>query len=167
MQDANASPLSVADLITRLERSRRSLMDAIAGLDEEGFRSRPRSGEWTAAAVLSHLLATERVILERAQSALTQVGYHVTSQTEEERQEGARLAQRVPVPQIVHGLLAQRRDTLRLLERLSPDELARRFNHQRRGEQSVGGLFQHIAEHEEEHAEQISALRARAAARQA
>ena len=135
-------------------------MNAIAGLDEPGFRARPVAGEWTAAEVLSHLLSTERIVINRAQAALAQKSDIVIPQTDDERQEGARLAQRLPVPQIVHGLLAQRRDTLRLLDRLSAGELARRFQHQRWGERTVVWLFERAAEHEEEHACQIRTLRA-------
>ena len=164
MPDEQAPHVSISDIVARLERSRRSLMEAIAGLDEEGFRARAQHGGWTAAETLSHLLSTERIILERAQAALTQEGYRVISQTEDERQEGARLAQRMPVPQIVHGLLAQRRDVVTLLEPLSPRQLSRPYRQESRGELTVGWLFQHIAEHEEEHAEQI---RAQLAVRQA
>lgn len=139
-------------------------MDAIAGLDEQGFRVRTQSGEWTAAEVLAHLLSTERLFTQRARAALDQVDFVITPRTEDERQEGARMAQRMPVPQIVHGLLAQRRDTLRLLDGLSDEHLARSVRHPRWGEQSVAWLFRRIAEHEAEHAEQVRSLRAQPAA---
>ncbi len=142
-------------------------MDAIGGLDEEGFRLRPREGEWTAAEVLTHILMTEHVFADRARAVLAQDGLLVASITDQERSEQARSAQRMPVPQIVHGLLAQRRDVLGLLEPLSPQQLRRPFRHERRGELAAGWLFQRIAEHEEEHAGQIRAQRAQPAARQA
>ena len=142
-------------------------MDAIAGLDEEGFRMRPRPDDWTAAEVLAHVLITEHLFVDRARAALAQDNVSVAPMDDEERQEQARSAQRMPVPQIVHGLLAQRRDTVRLLEPLSPQQLSRPFRHERRGQLTASWLFQHVAEHEEEHAQQISALRAQATARQA
>ena len=157
MPDNQTPHVSIADIVARLEQSRRSLMEAISGLDEEGFRARPQQGGWTAAETLAHLLITERNSTGRARTALAEDNPQFAWVGDEQLEEQARSAQRMPVPQIVHGLLAQRRDTLHLLERLSPDELSRRFHHQRWGEQSVGGLFQHIADHEEEHAGQIRA----------
>jgi hypothetical protein len=63
------------------------------------------------------------------------------------------------VPQIVHGLLASRRDTLAFLEGLTPEQLARPVRHPAYGD--VGRLFPHIAEHEVEHAHQIQTVRER------
>ena len=139
-------------------------MDAIAGLDEEGFRARPRSGEWTAEEVLTHLFITERNSTDRAQRVLIEDNPFVAWIGDEELQEQARSAQRMPVPQIVHGLLAQRRIVLGLLAPLSPQQLGRPYRHERRGDLTAGWLFQRIGEHEEEHAGQIRALRAQEAA---
>ncbi len=142
-------------------------MDAIAGMDEEAFRARRRSGEWNGAEVLAHVLAVETLLAERAENALTREGYVATRATEEELDEQARrMAQRMPVPQILHGLLAQRRDTLRLLGGLSPSDLSRTFQHPRLGEHNVAGIFEHLAEHDREHGEQIAALRREPAPRQ-
>ena len=63
--------------------------------------------------------------------------------------------------------LSERRDVVTLLEPLSPQQLGRPYGQEHRGQLTVGWLFQYIAEHEEEHAEQIRALRAQPAARQA
>jgi hypothetical protein len=65
-----------------------------------------------------------------------------------------------PVPQILHGLLAVRRDTLRRIEALPADQLARPVRHAAYGDATVARLFEHIAEHEEEHAAQIRTIRA-------
>lgn len=148
----------------RLEASRDALMEAMAGLDEEGFRARPELSEWSAAEVLAHLLHTETVQMERVDKALVEEGFTATPVTQEQRHEEAKLAQRMPVPQLLHGLLAQRRDTLRRFDRLSQPELSQPFHHPSRGELTVAWLFQHTAEHEEEHAAEIRALRELAAA---
>ena len=142
-----------------LEQSRAELMDAMAGLDEAGFRTRPDSATWSVAEALAHLLDTERTLRTDAEAAREQHDYFVTSKTDAERQEAARLAQRMAVPQLVHGLLAERRDTLRLLAGLSREELERPLRHEARGELKVGWLFRHLAEHEADHAAQIRTLR--------
>ncbi len=134
-------------------------MDAITGLDDSAFRARAASGEWTAAEVLAHLLATERILADRAHVVLAQDNPFFASMTDEERSEHAGSAQRKPVPQIVHGLLAQRRDVLRLLEPLTAQQLARPYRHERRGDLTEASLFARMAEHESEHAGQIVLLR--------
>ena len=155
---------STVEFRDRLEVSRDALMDAIAGLDEEGFRARPGASEWTAAEALAHLLRMEAVLMQRTQAALAEEGFVVTPVSPDERLEQVKLAQRMPVPQLLHGLLAQRRDTLRLLDGLSQTQLTKTFHHPRWGERTITWLFQHTAEHEEEHAAQIRALRVQKAA---
>ena len=136
-------------------------MEAIAGLDEEGFRARPAPGEWSPAEVLAHLLLDEAKLLEYAGAAL-QADAAIPFITDEERETHAEdAARRMPVPQIVHGLLARRRDTLALLERLTPEQLDRPVRHPAYGDVRVARLFQHVAEHEEEHAHQIRTVRER------
>ena len=134
-------------------------MDAISGLDDTALRARAAPGEWTTAEVLAHLLTTERNSLERARTVLTQDNPLVAWIPDEELEQQARSAQRMPVPQIVHGLLAQRRDVQRLLETLTPDQLSRPYRHERRGDLTAASLFQRMAEHESEHADQVRTLR--------
>ena len=166
MHDERRSQRSTAELIAQLEESRRSLMDAITGLDEEGFRARSASGGWTSAEVLAHLLATERTSLGRARRVLTEDNPTIEWISDDDLDQQARSAQRMPVPQIVHGLLAQRRDVVTLLETLSPQQLSRPYKQERRGQLTAGWLFRRIAEHEDEHAEQIRALRGQSAMRE-
>ena len=151
--------LSAGDLTARLAHSRAALTAAIEGMDEEAFRRRTASGDWNAAEVLAHLLAHERRFLELAQRALAEERPAVQSRGEGQQLEEAKAAQRMPVPQIVHGLLAQRRDTLRVLERLGAAELERPLQHSRLGEISPRWLFRRLAEHETEHAQQITSMR--------
>jgi uncharacterized damage-inducible protein DinB len=134
-------------------------MDAISGLDEAGLRARPAAGSWTAAEVLTHLLTTERLFVERARAGLDADGYEIVPSSDAERTAHLDLAKRMAVPQIVHGLLAARRDTERLLAAVTDASLERRLHHPRLGEITVGWLFGHIADHEVEHAGQIRELR--------
>jgi hypothetical protein len=153
-----------AELGALLEASKKTLMDARSGLDEEGFRVRPDPSEWSAAEVLAHLWASERAFTELAQAALSQTHLSIAPVTEAHRHAQTKLAERAPVPQILHGLLAQRRGTARLLEGLSSEQLARTLLEPNGDEQSVAGLFKRTAEHENEHAAQIRALRLQPAA---
>jgi len=167
MEEERTSSKSPADLIARLGQSRRSLMDAIAGLDEEGFRDRHRSGEWTAAEVLAHLFSTERIFIDRARKAIEHEGYRATPVSNDVREEHLGMAKRMPVPQIIHGLLAQRRETLAFVGSVSEGDLGSTLSHPARGEQTALWQIEHVIEHEQEHAEQLRTVRAAAPAAKA
>ena len=156
--------VAAATMGGRLETSRATLMDAVAGLDDEGFRGRSGTSGWTAAEILAHLLDMERVLMIWAHEAIGADDAVVAPIGDDERFEQAALALRMAVPQLIHGLLARRRDTARFLARLSDLELARPLSHPDWGSLTVGMLFQRIAGHEEAHASQIKALRVEAIA---
>jgi len=135
-------------------------MTAISGLDDTAFRARPEPAAWTPAEVLAHLLSVERARLEQVRQVLAQDNAFVRWIDDDKvDQEVRAAAKRMPVPQIVHGLLAQRRAVVGLLETLSTQQLERRYQHERRGEHTAGWLFYRMAEHESEHARQIASLR--------
>ncbi len=156
--------VAAATMSGRLETSRATLMGAVAGLDDEGFRGRSGTGGWTAAEILAHLLDMERVLMIWAHEAISADDVVVAPICDDERLEQAALARRMAVPQLIHGLFARRRDTARFLAGLSDLELARPLFHPDWGSLTVGMLFQRIAEHEEAHASQIKALRVEAIA---
>ena len=152
--------LSANELAAKLEGSRAALHAAIEGMDEEAFRRRTAPGEWNAAELLAHLLAHEHRMQELAQLALNEDNPAVRSRGDQAHIDGAKAAQRMPVPQIVHGLLAQRRDTLRVLQPLASQQLARAVQHSRMGDMSVSALMRKVVDHEIEHATQITSMRA-------
>ena len=160
------APSTPDALRARLEASRRALFDAIEGLDEEGFRRRPGPSQWSPAEVLAHLLLMEQQLLTWAQAALAAPDeYEFVWLSEDARRDQAQAAQRMPVPQILHGLLAQRRETVWLLETLDAGQLAKTCRVVGRGSFPVALLFQRMADHEEEHARQVREARAQAAQR--
>jgi uncharacterized damage-inducible protein DinB len=140
-------PEGATDPVDQLERSRRSLMDAIAGLDEETLRTRTGGTAWTTAELLAHLWSAEATLIQRSQLG-TALDLLERLRSDDGRDEARQLAQRMPVPQIVHALLAQRRDTLRALR-------------DRGG--ALDALAAEIARHEMEHAAEVRRLRAPAA----
>ena len=159
-----ASQPSASQLSARLQQSRSELMAAITGLDDSALRARTGSGAWTPAELLAHLLSTERIFIDRARRAIEQDHYVVTPVGGDIREEHLVMAKRMPVPQIVHGLLAQRRDTLQFVESLTQDDLVRTLSHPVRGEQTTLWQIEHVIEHEQEHAREILERRAAAAA---
>jgi hypothetical protein len=148
--------------------ARQRLLAAISGVTEEQFKRRPDdpssdSGKgWSIAEVLAHLLAAEKLRADRIALALRQDGATITPSSPESHQEGARAGRVAPVPQLIHGLLATRRQVEHLLAQAADADngLERCVNHPVHGRQTVGWMLREkVIDHEHEHVEQIEALR--------
>lgn len=161
---------SAAALRRDLATSRERLLNAIAGVSEEQFKRRPAPPTspdaeqgWSIAEVLAHLLASERLRAERIEVALKQDGAAIAPLSPEAQREGARAGRVAPVPQLIHGLLASRRQLERLLDEAEalPDGLERGVTHPVNGRQTVRRMLrEQVIDHEQEHVEQIEALKA-------
>jgi uncharacterized damage-inducible protein DinB len=157
---------SPAELQTALTASRQRLLRAISGVGEEQFKRRPAAAGaepgWCIAEVLAHLLASERLRAERIALALGRDGSPIVPLDPQAQQAEARTGRHAPVPQLIHGLLAVRREVEKLLQRAERIEggLDRAVLHPTAGRQSVGWMIEAmIVQHEAEHAAQIEALR--------
>jgi hypothetical protein len=148
--------MTVSQLKAELHGSRERLFALVDGLREEQFRRIPEGAEWPIAAHLAHLLRTERVFTERAARAVHEDLPTIPS-TRVSNDDDPALAQRLAVPQIVHGLLGVRRELESLLD--LPDVLDRALVHERLGRMTVRDLARKMAHHEREHADAIAALR--------
>jgi hypothetical protein len=148
--------------------ARQRLLDTISGVTEEQFKRRPDdpstdSGKgWSIAEVLAHLLASEKLRADRITLALRQDGASITPSSPESHHEGARVGRVAPVPQLIHGLLATRRQVEHLLAQAADVDngLDRSVHHPVHGTQTVGWMLREkIIDHEHEHVEQIEALK--------
>ena len=122
---------------------------------------------WSIAEVLAHLLQQEKLRAERIELALRQDGAAITPSSPEAQREGARAGRVAPVPQLIHGLLASRRQIEKLLDAAEalPDGLERGVLHPVLGRQTVAWMLRDkVIEHEKEHVAQIEALKASQAA---
>jgi len=151
----------IAELTAQLKSSRKQLFEAIQGFTEEEFHARPDEESWCASEVLMHLLASDQRMRDCIRGALGQPGDAPSALSETERRAEAEVGRQAPVPQLVHGLLASRRETSMLIESLRPEELSRPASHPDLGAVSVGRVLQRIAEHEREHTEQIESIKRR------
>jgi hypothetical protein len=112
------------DLRRELTSGRERLLAAIAGISEEQFKRRPpvtaaKAGDipnWSIAEILSYLLYSERLWGTGIALALTQDGVKVQAGALEAQEDDARRGRMAPVPQLVHGLLASRRQVELLLD---------------------------------------------------
>ncbi|HLF70690.1 MAG TPA: DinB family protein [Dehalococcoidia bacterium] len=153
------------ELRATLSAGRERLLRAIAGVSEEQFKKRPEASDdgpaWSIAEVLAHLLQQEKLRSGRVALRLANDGAPITPSPPEAHLEGARAGRTAPVPQLIHGLLAARRETERLLDQAaSTNALANAVVHPESGRQTIAWLIEEkVAAHEAEHAAQIEKLR--------
>jgi uncharacterized damage-inducible protein DinB len=155
---------------------RARLLETISGVSEEQFKKRPAAPAdeaaptWCIAEVLAHLLQQERLRASRIALALQQDGAKITPSPDEEHFEAARAGRGAPVPQLIHGLLASRREVERFLDEASRLEggLQRTTLHPQLGPQTIAWILEaKIIDHEAEHIAQIEAIKAALAEQQA
>jgi len=149
--------MTVSTLRSDLQGSRERLFALIRGLSEEQFRHVPAGETWSIAAHLAHLLRIERVFAERARRALTEDQPAIPS-TRVQNEHDPALAQRLAVPQIIHGMQASRRELDDLLAGCDEAALSRAMRHERLGLVTVADVAVKMASHEEEHAAAIARL---------
>lgn len=127
-----------------LQKSRDGLLASLRGLGEEQFRHTP-DASWNIATHLAHLLRTERAYVARASAAAR--GERVAKRSPAvDNGDDPALAQRLAVPQIIHGLQAARRQLEALLDEAGGDAL------------TVTHVAGRVAAHESSHAGTIASL---------
>ena len=101
---------------------------------------------------------------ERIDAAIKQDGASITPPAPDAGDEAVRAARISPVPQLIHGLLAVRRQIETQLEKSdpAPATLQRFINHPLQGQQTIEFMLQErVLAHELEHVAQIEALKQR------
>lgn len=157
--------MSPEGLKEALAVTRERLLRAISGVTEEQFKRRPSSPgggtEWSIAEVLAHLLQSHRLYAGRIRAALDHDGTAITSAPPDAHEEASRIGRAAPVPQLIHGLLAARREIERLIDRAAAEDgMHHAVQHPLHGRQTVEWLLcQKVIDHEREHVEQIEGLR--------
>lgn len=157
--------MSPEELKDDLNRTRERLLRAISGVTEEQFKRRPSAGEgeaaWSIAEILAHLLQNHRLRAGRIALALEKDGAEIEPSTPAAHDEGARVGRSAPVPQLIHGLLAVRREIELLIDRAAKEDgMERAVVHPVYGRQSVASMIKdRVIEHERDHVVQIEALR--------
>lgn len=149
--------MTVSQLSSDLQASRDRLFASVRGLGEEQFRYAPPGERWSIATHLAHLLRIERLLTERVGRALREEQPHVASTGDQNDAEPGR-AQRLAVPQVIHGLLNARRELEALLASCDDAALDRAVQHERLGRVSIGAMAAKVAAHEDEHARAVGSL---------
>jgi hypothetical protein len=146
-------------IIRYYEETRRKLFEAITGLTEEQMRRRADADEWSVAEILAHLPASERRMRLQASTACGRAGSDISFLSDEEREEAAARGATLPLPAIIHDLIAARWETVKFLDGLSAGDFAKRGRHPQYGEMTVEAILGAISYHERQHIEQITELR--------
>src|SRR3954453_8194401 len=139
MTSTMTTPHAADQIRQELASSREPLLAAIAGVSEEQFKRRPaivsHERPWSIAEVLAHLLHLERLRGADVAAALADDGATIEPTSQEEQDKGALVGRMSPVPQLIHGLLASRREIERLLDEAAalPDGLKRSVTHPQHG----------------------------------
>jgi hypothetical protein len=156
----------VALLLRELGAGRAALMLAISGVGEQQFKRLPPASPsdpdpWCVAEVLAHILTDETLWTARMRAALAVDGAGVTPTDRAQSLTSVRNGRQAPVPQLIHGLLAARRDLERVLGAAAAVEgaLARTVSHPQRGNLSIAWIARKLIIHEQEHVAQIESIR--------
>ena len=153
--------MTVVQLRSDLQASRDRIFAPLRELNEEQFRHAAQPGGWSIATHLAHLLRCERLMVERVTRALQEEEPQVAPSGASNDDDVA-LAQHLAVPQIIHGMQAERRAIERLLDDADDATLERAIAHERDGRVTARAMIEKVARHECEHAEEVARLAAEA-----
>ena len=157
---------SVDALLREMRASRERLLSVVAGVSEEQFKRRPpaeaeaTAGRWSIAETLAHLFGAEQRACVRVEALLAGEYAAPFLIGEEARDEEARQGRAVPVPQIIHGLLASRRRLERALAGAAPGDEAASTGGGTVAAEVAAAVREDVIEHELEHVAQIEAIKA-------
>jgi uncharacterized damage-inducible protein DinB len=149
--------MTAPTLRSGLLASREALFASLRGLSEEQFRYVPVGETFSIATHLAHLLRVEGIFTERLRRALVEDEPFIAS-TGVKNDDDPGLAQRLAVPQMIHGMLNVRRDLDALLAGCDDAALERAIIHERRGRMTVAETALKMADHEAEHGVEIAKL---------
>ena len=132
---------------------------AIDGLSVDQMRRPERPGKWSIAAVLQHLADADVVWAWRMRLILAQDRPPITGYDQDQWADRLHYADADPA-EALETFRVLRRANLKLLERATPEDLARVGVHAERGEESLGHLRNLYAGHDLLHLNQIARVRA-------
>jgi hypothetical protein len=146
----------ISDLIARLSASPARIAEATAGWSEGQLRAAPH-GEWSAAAILAHLRATDDILAFRAYMILVRDGAPLASFDERRWAEMAGYI-KADFHISLEAFRLRRAELVAMLRRAGPDDWQRSGLHEERGPITLLAIISDVVEHEEEHCLQLEAI---------
>ena len=147
------------DPLAVLRQTPPALRQAIAGLSDAQLRHPEAPGKWSIVHVLQHLADSDLVWAWRVRLILAHDRPTITGYDQDLWSERLHYGDTDP-RQAVETFHVLRAANLRLLERATPDDMARVGVHSERGEESVGQLCRLYAGHDLLHLNQIARISA-------
>ena len=147
------------DPLAVLRQTPPALRQAIAGLSDAQLRHPEAPGKWSIVHVLQHLADSDLVWAWRVRLILAHDRPTITGYDQDLWSERLQYGDADP-RQAVETFHVLRAANLRLLERATPDDMARVGVHSERGEESVGQLCRLYAGHDLLHLNQIARISA-------
>lgn len=133
------------------------LLLAIHGIRDDDLRRPEAEGRWSIADVIAHLGDLELIYAVRIRSMLA--GASGTLQALPQDAWVERVHRREPVAELLEQFWFHRRMNLRLLERLSDEELSRGGTHPDYGAITIRDAFERIRRHDAKHLAQIERIK--------
>jgi DinB superfamily len=144
-------------IVERIRSSGSSVARAVETVPRDAFNRPPRQGEWSAKETLTHL----RDVVVHVQSLrirrLLYESNPVFTDFDEEEYRRTSLARGEAIGDLLATIVAEHEQLARLLMTLPDAEWSREGRHPALGPMSIELLARRVAEHAEEHAEQITA----------
>jgi hypothetical protein len=146
------------DLIARLSAIPARIGQATAGWSEGQLRAAPAGHDWSAAAVLAHMRASDDILAYRAYMILVRDSAPLPSFDERRWAEVAGYTE-ADFRTSLEAFRLRRAELAAMLRRAGPGDWRRSGVHEERGALALIDIITHVVEHEEEHCAQIEALR--------
>jgi hypothetical protein len=150
--------MALTDLLERFRRGPEVLAMVLTGVfgEEEDFI--PAAGKWSIRQIIAHLADSEMVCAHRMRAVIAEENPTLTSFDQGLWVQNLDYAQRKP-KQSLESFRRQRAENYDLLKNLPQSSYSRTGNHTEHGPVTLLGLLETYAEHAENHARQMQALR--------
>ena len=142
------------EVLERLASAPARFAAALSRFEDADSVTGARPGEWSPAEVFAHVRATCDILEPRIFHVLVRDNPPLLAYDEAVWAKVARYAQ-IPVIESLETMRLRRKELVHALHGLSAEDWARTGTHEVRGPMSVLDIANYIADHEDEHIEQI------------
>ena len=147
------------NLLDRLAHIPERISRATAGWSVTDLHTRSATDEWSAAAIFAHLRASDDILTPRLYPMLVRDNPPLAAFDDRRWAEVAGYEQ-ADFQTSLHLYTLRRAELVAMLRRLAPADWQRTGLHETRGPISILQAVTHLVEHEEEHCDQLEAIRA-------
>jgi hypothetical protein len=144
-------------LIDRLAAIPERIHDATRGWVVLDLTAPPMPGKWSAAEILAHIRSSDAIMRPRIYHILVRDNPPLPA-FDENRWAEVAVYTEMTFDLSLQAYTLLREELIAMLRRLSPDDWLRTGTHEEAGPLSVREIAQRLAEHEEEHCQQLEAL---------